>query len=102
MWQTVMYAIIGRLTERHSNRTEKAKEEMTTEEVRQKIRENVRIQALRPESKGGQNVGLTKIKHELRSDDLDLTITFGYHRSGTLNKELLQTIFELVLDEIIK
>lgn len=29
MWQTVMHAIVGRPTERHSNRTEKAEEEMT-------------------------------------------------------------------------
>jgi len=29
MWQTILYAIIGRPTERHSNRTEKAEEEMT-------------------------------------------------------------------------
>jgi len=29
MWQTVMHAIVGRPTERHSNRTEKPKEEMT-------------------------------------------------------------------------
>lgn len=29
MWQTILYAIIGRPTERHSNRTKKAKKEMT-------------------------------------------------------------------------
>ena len=29
MRQTILHTIIGRLTERHSNRTEKAKEEMT-------------------------------------------------------------------------
>jgi hypothetical protein len=76
--------------------------EMTNEEVKQKIRENLKMRAIAPESKGGQTVGLMYLKQELRSDDLDITITFGYHRSSLKNRELLLTIFELVLEEIIK
>ena len=74
---------------------------MTIEEVRKQIRENVKIEALKPESAGGQSVGLMYFKWQLTSYDLDLKITFGHYKSSVKNKEFLNDLFEVILSELV-
>lgn len=52
---------------------------------------------------GGQHVNIPpNIAVTLYSEEMDIKITVGYHRSRTKNKELALTLFELALDEVIK
>lgn len=75
---------------------------MSIEEYKQEIKDNVKIEHVKPPSKGGQCSGMLYNKLRLYSKELDLTIETGYYRSTLKNKELLYTLFELTIDELIK
>ena len=75
---------------------------MNIEEIKQQIRDNVKIVVVKPIKNGGQTAGLMHHDIKLVSEELSLEITFSYHRSMYKNKEFLKTIFELTLDELVK
>lgn len=75
---------------------------MTTEELKEEIKKNVKWDTKRPPVMGGQHCGMPTYPIILRSEELDLEITIGYHRSNIKNEELAYTLFELALDEIVK
>lgn len=70
-------------------------------QIKQEIRDNVKIETVNPPQTGGQSCGIRYSKLRLYSEELDLTLETGYHRSNIQNRELLKTLFELVLDELI-
>lgn len=74
----------------------------TTEEIKAEIRANVRYVNITPKRTGGQQCGVQKQLYRLESDELDLNIEFNYHRSVAKNREVMNTMFELVLDELVK
>lgn len=75
---------------------------MNIEERKKSIKANVQFGTKKPERTGGQTCGVPVRPVILKSEELDLEITIGYHRSQFLNRELAYTIFELVLDDLIK
>lgn len=75
---------------------------MTTEELKAAIKANVKWDTERPPVTGGQQCGIRTYPTILRSEELDLEIKVGYHRSQIKNKELTYTLFELALDELVK
>ena len=72
-------------------------------ELKQKIISNVKIEPIQPPPNlGGQSYGIPKYsKMKIYSEELDLTIEFGYYRSALKNRDIVATLFELALDEII-
>lgn len=79
-----------------------AEEQAKIQEIKAKIKDNVKIGLKIPKPLGGQSCGMPNYPVILTSEDLDLEITIGYHRSQIRNKELAFTLFELVLDDLIK
>lgn len=75
---------------------------MTQEEIKAEIKANVKWSIERPPVTGGQHCGVTTYPTILRSEEIDLEITVGYHRSTIKNKELAYVLFELALDELVK
>ncbi len=75
---------------------------MDIKEAKQHIKNNVKFETINPPQTGGQTCGPVHYKQRLYSEELDLTIETGYHRSQLKNRELLFTLFELTLDELIK
>lgn len=74
----------------------------TLEEIKQEIRGNIRFVNLNPPVTGGQQCGIRRPIYRLESDELELKIEFNYHRSVLANREVMTTIFELILDETVK
>lgn len=75
---------------------------MNLEEVRQQVRDNVRFEVLPPPSPmGGQSCGVKYSKLRLYSEELDLRIETGYHKSQMKNKELLLTLFDRAVEKMI-
>ena len=72
------------------------------DELKDSVRKNVKWDTKRPPVTDGQQCGLPRYPVVLKSEDLDLEITIGYYRSSIKNKELANTLFELVLDELVK
>jgi hypothetical protein len=75
---------------------------MDIKEVKQQITNNVKFETIDPSKTGGQTCGIAYSRLRLYSEELDLTIETGYHRSMAKNKELLLTLFELVLDDLVR
>lgn len=74
---------------------------MEIQEVKQKIKDNIKFENIIPPKTGGQSCGIMYSPQRLYSEDLDLTIETGYHRSTLKNRELLVKLFELALDDLI-
>jgi hypothetical protein len=51
---------------------------------------------------GGQSCGITYYKTKLICEEVDFEISVNHHRSQLKNKQLMLTLFELYLDEILK
>jgi hypothetical protein len=66
------------------------------------IRKNITWNFKKPKKLGGQHCGITTQPIILRSEELDMEIIIGYHKSNYKNKELALTLFELALDELVK
>lgn len=75
---------------------------MDINEIKQQIKNNVKWESERPKVTGGQSFGMISYSVILISEELDIKITIGYYRSQFKNKELAFTLFELVLDELIR
>lgn len=75
---------------------------MDLKEVKQQITDNVKFETINPPKTGGQTCGITYSRLRLYSEELDLTIETGYHQNPMKNKELLFTVFELVLDDLFR
>lgn len=71
-------------------------------EVKQKVKENIKWIPYKEVPLGGQSCGMPRMKAILYSEDLDLKIEFGYHKSQIRNREACWTLFELMLDDLIK
>jgi hypothetical protein len=74
---------------------------METQDIKKIVLANIKIENYKPKT-GGQTCGVMESRIILYSEELDLRIEFGYHRSQLKNAELAHTLFELVLDELIK
>lgn len=74
---------------------------MTKEEIKKTVINNAKIFAT-PQPIGGQQCGVMTRECNLISEDLSLEIKFSYHRSQLKNKEMLKTILELVVDQLIR
>ena len=75
---------------------------MDIKEVKQQIKNNVKFETVNPPQTGGQSCGIIYFKQRLYSEELDLTIETGYYRSQLKNRELLFTLFELALDDLVR
>ena len=70
--------------------------------VKQSIKDAVIFTSINLPSTGGQQVTSSpNPKLRLYSEELDLKIETGYHRSFIKNKELLLKLFEVMLNEVI-
>ena len=74
---------------------------MDIEEIKQQIRDNLKFEIATPPETGGQSCGIIYIKQRLYSEELDLTIETGYHKSTFKNNELLLELFNLALNNLI-
>jgi hypothetical protein len=75
---------------------------MGLNEIKEQIKANVKWETERPVITGGQSASHCRVCPSiLISEELDIKITVGYHRSSMKNKELAFTLFELALDELI-
>lgn len=74
----------------------------TLEEIKQEIRDKIKVSIENPSYSGGQTCGVMPSKIILISEDLDLEIRVGYNRSQLKNRDLAIILFELTLDELIK
>lgn len=76
---------------------------MDIKEIKEQLKANVKWDIERPAVTGGQQTGICRTYPSiLISEELDLKITVGYHRSINKNKELAFTLFELALDELVR
>jgi len=48
----------------------------------------------------GQSVGGMSATMELVSEDLDLQVSFGFHRQQNKNKEVLERMLERLIDDL--
>lgn len=71
-------------------------------EIKKRIKDNVEWAQKRTTPMGGQQCGFQYSPIVLKSEELNLEITVGYHRSNLKNKELAFALFELALDDLIK
>ncbi len=73
------------------------------EEIKKRIKDNIKWEV--PPVKapmGGQHVSPVRFPPvTLYSEEIDVRITVGYHRSRPENKMLAYTLFTLALDELI-
>lgn len=74
---------------------------MEIKEAKQKIRNNVKIETINPPKISGQSCGIIYSKQRLYSEELDLTIETGYYKSSLKNREILFTLFDLALNDLI-
>lgn len=75
---------------------------MTKEEVKQKIISEIKWGDKNPQKLGGQSCGFHHHIPTLISESMGIEISIGYYRSSLKNKEMALTLFELVLDEIVR
>lgn len=75
---------------------------MDINEVKQQIKNNVKWDSERPKVTGGQNCGMPAYPVILISEEMNMKITIGYHRSQLKNKKLAFILFELALDELVR
>ena len=74
---------------------------MNIAEIKQQIKDNVKFETVNPPKTGGQSCGILNCKQRLYSEELDLIIETGRHRSNLKNRELLFILFELAIDNLI-
>ncbi len=74
---------------------------MDITEAKQLIKKNAKFEDCTPVIRGGQSCGIIYSRQRLYSEELDLTIETGYYRSTLKNRELLFTLFDLALDDLI-
>ena len=74
---------------------------MNIDEIKQQIRDNIKFKSINPPQTGGQSCGIIYSKQRLYSEELDLTIETGYHKSTFKNNELLLELFESALNNLI-
>lgn len=76
---------------------------MDLQEIKEQIKANIKWDVERPPVTGGQSVSPCRAYPSiLISEELDLKITVGYHRSQMKNRELAYTLFELALDDLVR
>lgn len=76
---------------------------MDIEKTKELIKANIKWENVYPNQPGGQCVSIVKSPiQRLYSEELDLTIELGYHKSILKNREVIYSLFELVLDDLIK
>jgi protein subunit release factor A len=75
---------------------------MDINEVKQQIKKNVKWDSERTRITGGQSCGMPAYPVILISEEMNMKITMGYHRSQLKNKELAFALFELALDELVR
>lgn len=73
---------------------------MNKQELKTQIKNNVIFK--KPEKLTGQHTGRIDSTQTLISEEMSVSISIGYHRSVLRNKELCLTLFDLVLDDLIK
>jgi len=75
---------------------------MDVQERIQKLKEQLVITVVKPVYSGGQTCGIQPNKVVGIHEDLGIKIEIEVHRSTLKNKELVQTIFDLIFMELIK
>ena len=74
---------------------------MDINEIKESVKKNVKITNSPIKEKGGQSCGIIFPKQELYSEELDLKIIVGYHKSTIKNRELLIKLFNIALDDLV-
>ena len=74
---------------------------MNIEERKKYFKNSIKWESETPRI-GGQSCGIQYFKTSLICEELDFQICINHFRSQLKNKELMFTLFELYLDEIIK
>lgn len=77
---------------------------MDIEKTKELIKNNIKWENVYPSTQpGGQSINIVRSPiQRLRSEELDLTIEFGYYHSVLRNREMIYNLFELMLDDLIK
>lgn len=75
---------------------------LSIEERRKLIKEQLVISTVNPSYTGGQSVGSFPVTIVGTHEDLGVKIEISHYKSNHRNKELVQTLFDLVIDELIK
>ena len=76
---------------------------MEIKKIKEELLGKVQWSSKKPKSAlGGQSCGMPSYPVILKSEELDLEITVGYHRSQLKNKILAMTLFELAMDDLVK
>jgi hypothetical protein len=71
-------------------------------EIKEKIKSQIKWDIEKPTIGGGQSVSPCRSYPViLISEELEIKITVGYHKSMNRNKELAIALFDLALDELI-
>lgn len=75
---------------------------MDIQEEKDTIKRNIKWETPRSENPGGQSCGIMGRSVTLVSEELDLKIHVGFHRGQLANRNLVMTLFELALDDLVK
>lgn len=75
---------------------------MELNELKQKVKDNIKCSVKNPEKVGGQQCGIMSNQIILYSEELDIEITIGHHRSQLKNRELGLILMELAIDELVR
>lgn len=73
---------------------------MEYNELKQTIINNLKKEVINDVPAGGQSWGPSSSKARIYSEDLDIAIECGYHRSALKNVEMIVKIFENIIDKI--
>ena len=76
------------------------------QKTKELIKANIKWENIYPSTQpgpgGGQCINIVRSRQRLYSEELDLTIDFGFHGSMIKNRDVIYKIFESLLDELIK
>lgn len=68
----------------------------------QQVMNNLKREIINPSRVGGQSCGLPQQKVKFISEELNISVEVGYHRSQLKNSELARTLIELAAEELLK
>ena len=75
---------------------------MSDEILKQRIRSLLKKECVNPQNLGGQQVGVHYNRYRLTCEEIGFYIEFNPHFTTIKNLDLMNDLFELVLDEYLK
>jgi protein subunit release factor A len=75
---------------------------MKLDEIKQTVLNNLKKEPINEAPAGGQSCGMPDPRVRIYSEDLNIAIECGYHRSKLKNCDMITKIFEKIIDEEVK